>query len=558
MFNNSPSYYKNRIVKARTENKKYLRIKSNLSYDQYKRLTSFPILSEGRFKGGIIVERKNVREHPLGKVAERTIGYERDFGAVGLEGAYSTHLSGEHGHVLSMKLQNGSWKPLLDLEEREPKDGADIYSTINVHIQDVAHYALLRQLENFEADHGTVVVMEVQTGKIKAIVNLGRTHEGKYFEKLNYAVFESAEPGSTFKLPALVAALEDGVVDTSDVVDVGNGTWRLYDKIIRDSHEGIENGGKKTVKDIFEESSNVGMAKIIYENYSDNPNMFVSRLYAMNLGQKIDINIKGEQEPYIPSPSAPTWSGLSLAQMAYGYEVKITPLQLLSFYNAIANNGVELKPYLVSKIVDDEGGLIEIEPKIINAKICSDKTIKVVRNLLEGAVENGTGKGLNMEKLKIAGKTGTTQLNYWEGYDNMGYSSSFVGYFPAEKPKYSMIVVVNKPDRSKGYYGSKVAAPVFKEIARKIYNEGPEIANDNLILDEELLLAELDQTKESKLNYGYVPDVVGLPVSKAVAMIENSGAKVVLRGKGGKVRSQNYKSGTKIYKNTKVELRLQR
>jgi len=548
----SKYYYANKITKARKKGKKYLRIKGNLSFDDYMRLKSFPILNKGRFKGGLIVEEKMKREHPLGRVAERTIGYERENISVGLEGAYSRYLSGTDGSVLSVKLQKGSWKPLSYNNEIEPEDGADIYSTIDIHIQDVSHYALLRQLEKYKADHGTVVVMEVNTGKIKGVVNLGRTSKGKYYEKINYAVYESAEPGSTFKLPALIAALEDGVVDTSKIINTGKGKYKIYGKTIRDSHNGGH--GKISVKRIFEESSNIGMAKIINDNYKKDPNKFLRRLYSMGIDKKIGVNIKGEGEPIIPNPNLDGWSGLSLAWMAYGYGVHMTPLQILTFYNAIANDGVEVKPYFVSRIRDDQGEISAVHTEVLNSRICSESTVRQAQSLLEGVVENGTGKGLKIKGLKIAGKTGTTQLNYWEGKASMEYSSSFVGYFPAENPKYSMIVVITKPDKKKGYYGAQVAAPVFKEIATKIYQEGPVLENTLPILDNEGLKNKIASSKKVKeARKGIMPNVKGVPAMDAISVLENIGLKVRMTG-SGKVVKQSIAPGRRIKKNKQVNL----
>lgn len=547
-------YYADLIANAKKKGKRYLRLKKNLSFDDYRRLKNFPILNKGRFKGGLIVEEVMVREHPFGKVAERTIGYEKDFGSVGLEGAYSKYLSGSNGRVLSVKLQKGLWKPLSDSNEIEPEDGADIYSTIDVHIQDVAHYALLRQLEKYDADHGTVVVMEVKTGKIKGIVNLGRTDNGKYFEKVNYAVYESAEPGSTFKLPALIAALEDGVVDTSKVIDTGRGSYKIYNKTIKDAHRG--GFGKISIKRVFEESSNIGMAKIINTNYKNNPKKFLRRLYTMRLDKKTGVNIKGEGEPIIPNPSIDGWSGLSLAWMAHGYGVHMTPLQILTFYNAIANDGVEVKPYFVSRVKDDKGEIYSVSTKILNPRICSEENVKIAQDLLKGVVENGTGQALKMESLKIAGKTGTTQLNYWEGKDNVSYSSSFVGYFPAGKPKYSMIVVVNKPDKLMGYYGSQVAAPIFKEIAVKIYRGGPELKHSHVSLTDKSLLRQIEVQKTTrKTRKGLMPNVKGMPAMDALSVLENIGLKVRLYGYG-KVKEQSIKSGERVKYNDYVNLML--
>ena len=546
-------YYGDLISKARSQGKRYVRLRRKLSFDDYKRLRSFPILNKGRFKGGVIVEERMVREHPLGKVAERTIGYEKDSYAVGLEGAYSGYLAGINGERLSMKLQNGSWKALNDEAAIEPEDGADIFSTIDIHIQDVSHYALLRQLEKFEADHGTVVVMEVNTGKIKGIVNLGRTENGKYYEKVNYAVYEAAEPGSTFKLPALIAALEDGVVDTSDVVDTEKGKYKIYNRTVRDSHEG--GYGKISVKKVFEESSNVGMAKIVHDNYKDNPSKFLDRLYSMRLDKKVGVNIKGEGTPILPSPGDSNWSGTSLAWMSYGYGVHLTPLQILTFYNAIANDGVEVKPYFVSRIRNDEGRISDVKTTVLNSRICSENTLHMAQDMLEGVVEVGTGKSLRMENLKIAGKTGTTQMNYWEGRANMKYSSSFVGYFPVENPKYSMIVVVNNPNSRLGYYGAQVAAPVFKEIAVKIFHDGPEVAPIEEALNDSELLALVEDNNEIEYTKGIMPNLKGFTAMNAVAILENLGLRVTLSG-NGKVIRQSILPGRKIRGNNKVNLLL--
>ena len=548
----SKYYYADVITKARDKGKRYLRLKKNLSFDEYQRLKSFPLLNKGRFKGGLVVSERMVREHPLGKVAERTIGYDRDFGPVGLEGAFSRYLAGRDGSVLSVKLQKGSWKPLSDKNEVEPEDGADIYSTIDVHIQDVAHYALLRQLEKYDADHGTVIVMEVNTGKIKGIVNLGRTTNGKYYEKVNYAIYESAEPGSTFKLPALIAALEDGVVDTSKIIDTEKGKYKVYGKYIRDSHHGGH--GKISVRKVFVESSNIGMAKIINDNYKSDPTKFLRRLYSMGLDKKIGVSIKGEGEPIIPNPNKKGWSGLSLPWMAYGYGVHLTPLQILTFYNAIANDGVEVKPYFVSRIRDDRGEISSVHTQVLNSRICSESTVKIAQSLLEGVVESGTGKGLKMKGLKIAGKTGTTQLDYWKGREGMGYSSSFVGYFPTKNPKFSMIVVVNRPDKTKGYYGAQVAAPVFKEIAVKIYHDGPEIKKSRPTLDNTQLIVEIESSKKIKeTRSGIMPNVKGVPAMDAISMLENIGLKVRLSG-SGKVVKQSIAPGRRIKKNNHVNL----
>ena len=546
-------YYADKIRKLRDKNKMYLRLKSNLSYDDFQKIKSFPILSRGRFKGGLIYTERMVREHPLGKLAERTVGGTKEITSVGLEGAYARYLSGVDGKVLSVRLQKNAWKPLTSHNERDPKDGADIYSTIDVHIQDVSHFALLRQLERFEADHGSVVVMEVNTGKIKAIVNLARNSKGKYYEKFNYAISESVEPGSTFKLPVLLAALEDGVVDTSKVIDTEKGRFKVHGYTITDSHKG--GFGKISLAEVFTESSNIGMAKVILDNYKSNPESFLERLYSMGIDKKIGVSLLGEGVPVIPSPGTNNWSGISLPWMAYGYGVHLTPLQILTFYNSIANDGVEVKPYFVSKVRDEQRKIIAVGTTVINPRICSKENVKIAQALLEGVVEHGTGVGLKMKEIKIAGKTGTTQVDYWKkGSGGLQYRASFVGYFPVEKPKYSIIVVVNRPNKRKGYYGAQVAAPVFKEIAVKIYHDGPHIKDSKPMLAYKELLEEIEDTKKvGNIRRGVMPNVRGIPAKDAISVLENMGLKVTMSG-SGRVAKQSISPGVRVRKNNRVNL----
>ncbi len=549
----SKYYYADKLTALRKKGKRYMRLKNNLSYDDYKRFRNFPLLNKGRFKGGIVVSERLVREHPLGKVAERTIGGTKEITSVGLEGAYSRYLGGIDGSVLSVRLQKNAWKPLAAKNEIDPKDGADIYSTIDVHIQDVAHFALLRQLEKFEADHGSVVVMEVETGKVKAIVNLARNSKGKYYERFNYAISEAVEPGSTFKLPVLIAALEDGVVDTSQVVDTGKGKFKVYNRTIRDSHHG--GFGKISLAEVFTESSNVGMAKVILENYVKYPSKLLDRLYSMGIDKKVNVSILGEKAPFIPVPGTKEWSGLSLPWMAYGYGIHMTPLQILTFYNAIANDGVQVKPYFVSKIKDEDQKIKTVHTQVINSRICSEDNVKIAQALLEDVVDHGTGVGLKMKNLSIAGKTGTTQVDYWKnGKEGVQYRASFVGYFPTENPKYSAIVVVNKPNKRKGYYGAQVAAPVFKEIAVKIYHDGPEVQDKKVLLENPELLRDINNSKTASVSRkGLMPNVKGVPARDAIYLLENMGLKVTMSG-SGVVRKQSIAPGRRVKKNNKVNL----
>ena len=470
-----------KLDRAVDRKNRYLLIAKGLTYSQQKKIKNLPLFELPSYKGGLIVEQQIVREHPLGKIAERTIGYEMQdkdgkFLRVGLEGAFGQYLKGEEGRRLKQKIAGGQWKPINDNNEKEPTQGFDIHTTINVNAQDIAHSALLEQLERFEADHGCVVVMETSTGKVKAIANLGRTKLGTYYEKLNYAVGESHEPGSTFKLISIIAALEDKVVDENTLINTGNGELTFYGKYkVRDSKKG--GYGAITAGKVLEVSSNTGIVKIIYENYKANPKKFVDRIFNMGINKTIGLPIKGEGKPKVPYPNDTDWDGLDLPWMAYGYGVSMTPLQTLTFYNAIANSGEMVKPRFIEKI-----GAIGESPQqifrreILNPSICSNSTIKKVKNMMFNVVDKewGTANNIKDKDFAIAGKTGTCQVDYNRDDKEVQYISSFVGYFPADKPKYSCIVVIHSPNKKLGYYGSTVAAPVFKKIAKKIYTSTPE------------------------------------------------------------------------------------
>ena len=553
MFGKKPGYYENKIRKARANKNRYLFIVRNLSYSEYQRLKNFPIFNLGTYRGGFIVEQRTVREHPIGKIAERAVGYDDYRGRVGIEGSFYEYLRGKKGKRLKQKIAKGQWKPLNDNNEIEPIDGKDIITTIDLQIQDVAHHALLGQLEKFEADHGSVVVMETKTGEIKAISNLGRTSKGTYFEQRNYAVYESHEPGSTFKLMGMVVGLEDKVIDTGQVVDTEKGVIRFHGKPVRDSRHG--GYGEISAARVFEVSSNVGIVKLINENYGENPSKFVKGLERLGIDKKIGLPIKGEGEPKIPNPKDKnTWNGLSLPWMAYGYGVSITPLQTLTFYNAIANNGEMVKPRFVKEIRAQGNVISTYEKEVINPKICSQETIDKVKVMMENVVRRGTADNIYDPNFSMAGKTGTCQTDYWT--DNTQYISSFVGYFPADEPKYSCIVVIHKPDKKLGYYGNIVAAPVFERIARKIYTETPMVEEVEYASRLEEVDKEYNQYYEQvNAPHSKVPDVRKMAGMDAVALLENLGFKVVSSGIG-KVRSQSVKAGTELKKGEVIKLEM--
>jgi cell division protein FtsI (penicillin-binding protein 3) len=563
MLGKPSAHYEKILRKAKSTKNGYALIARNLSYSQYIRVKGFPLFNKGAYKGGFIAEPKTVREHPLGKIAERSVGYERVdengyYTRVGLEGAFGEYLRGVEGKRLRQRIARGQWKPIGLDNIIEPKDGYDVVSTININIQDIAHHALLTQLEKYKADHGTVIVMETKTGEVKAISNLGRTEDGKYYERLNYAVGESHEPGSTFKLMSLVAALEDKVVDTSTVFDTEKGRYRVYDRTVRDSKAG--GYGEISLAHAFEVSSNTVFAKMIHENYKDQPEKFVNRLMNMRLDQELGLPIKGEGAPVIRYPGDKGWSGISLAWMSHGYEVSLTPLQTLAFYNAIANDGEMVRPRLIKEVREGYRVINKFDKEVLNASICSKETASKVQDLLKNVVEkkHGTGHRLYSSNFSMAGKTGTCQKNYVaKDPDKLRYISSFSGYFPADDPKYSCIVVIHEPDKSVGYYGADVSGPVFKSIAHKIYATSP-------MIDK---VEDLDPTNE-KLEENFegfyamaqeehltVPNVRGMSGMDAVSILENLGLKVEVSG-NGKVKKQSVKQGTRLGEVQKIVLEL--
>ncbi len=567
MLGKSSSYYLNRLRKAKRTGNRYLLIARNVGYNDYTKMKQFPIFKLGVYRGGFIAEQKTVRAHPIGKIAERTIGYDDHRGEAGIEGAFADFMEGENGVRWKQRMAKNQWKPISDINEKEPVDGHDVITTIDVNMQDITHHALLRQLENFEADHGCAVVMETATGEIKAISNLGRTDNGKYYEKRNYAVWESHEPGSTFKLASFMAALEDKVIDTSTVVDTEKGRIFIHNRKVEDSRRG--GYGEISAARVFEVSSNVGIVKLIREHYDENPEKFISKLEDFGLTKPIGFQIKGEGKPYIPNPKdKKRWNKITLEWMSWGYGVSVTPMQTLMLYNAVANNGEMVKPRFVKELRKEDKTVRFFDKEIVNPSIASEETLKKLRKVLEDVVKKGTADNIYSPNFSMAGKTGTAKKfiprtknknGEWEGgyYSSERYVASFAGYFPADKPKYSCIVVIHDPNKSKGYYGATVAAPVFKEIAQKIYTTTPV---ENTQVEDNFNFAKVEE--DYKLyddfvnkEYDKVPDVRGMSGMDAVSLLENIGLKVKVDGVG-KVSSQSLKKGDYIRKGSTIILKL--
>ncbi len=539
-------FFHDKLSYAKKNSKRYYLIQRNVSVEDLNKIKQMPLFKLGGVRGGLIVEKKNSRDYPLNKIAERTIGRERKvkgdkFSGVGLEHAFGSILRGKDGMQLMQKISNGKWKPIYSNNQIEPVPGSDLYTTINVGFQDITHHSLLEQLEIFEADHGTAIVMETSTGEIKAISNLGRTNEGKYYERLNYAVGEHYEPGSTFKLMSVIAALEDGKADLEKMVDTENGILSFYGAKVRDSRKG--GYGIISLNDAFKYSSNTGIVKIINNAYKDDPEKFSNRLYNMGLNDKLGVSIKGESKPKIPHPKDKDWSGLSLPWMVYGYGVLLSPLQILTFYNAVANDGEMVKPIFAKK------NNLKSNKIILNPSIASKSTINKAKFLLENVVNDDGGTGYNIRSniYKIAGKTGTGQVDYTT--DDVQYISSFVGYFPADKPKYSCIVVIHKPNKKMGYYGNIVAAPVFKKIADKIYSLTPKDKKTSRIKQKDLnKIIEENSLVIVDNNFSVIK---GKNLKNVLPKLENLGYKVRMSGRGNVIK--NYKvNSTK--KSIEVEL----
>ena len=552
------------LRKARENKNRYFLLASNLDYSDYLRFRSFPLLKLGSFRGGLIVEQKTKRDYPLGGIAQRSIGYERMdtqgyITRVGIDGAFGEkYLRGVNGKRLKQSIGKGQWKPIDDFNQTEPKDGYDVYTTIDVNIQDIAHHALLEQLEIYKADHGSVVVMETKTGEIRAISNLGRNLEGNYYERLNYAIGESHEPGSTFKLMALAVALDDQKIDTTSIVDTKDGVLSFYGNKVRDSKKG--GYGKISVAEAFEVSSNTGVVSAVYEAYKKNPSLFVDGLYRMNLRDSLGLALVGEGKSIIPDPRIKNnrWSGIALQWMAYGYGVSFTPLQTLTFYNAIANDGKMVKPRFLKEVKAIDQSVEVFETEVINAQICKPATVKKLQALLKNVVEkpHGTAHGLYSENFSMAGKTGTCQKNY-SSNDQLNYISTFSGYFPADSPKYSCIVVIHEPDKNVGYYGADVSGPVFKKIAQKIYTDAPSMDFiDNINHTSEAVQNQFQAYfKLAQAATNIMPDLKGMPAMDAIAILENMGLKVTTIG-DGIVEKQSLVSGQKVKPNTNIVLEL--
>lgn len=584
--------YSRMLRKARQDSVRYLLIKRKVNFQDLKIVRTFPLFNIGKHTGGLIVSQKNKRILPFEDLAARTIGYlnENVKNPVGLEGAYGKYINGESGRQIMQRTSGGLWVPINNDAEVAPKDGADVISTIDINMQDLVQNALKEGLAKAKAHHGTAILMEVATGEVRAVANYTKIEEGVYKETFNYAIAGNQDPGSTFKLASYMALLEDKLVDTNTMVRTG--WYQVPGKRITDSHPRDE---MVTVKSAFENSSNAAIAKLINDNYKSDPMKFTNHLYKWGLNEMMKLQIPGEAKPTIKNIEANrSWNkNLTLPQMAYGYEMELTPLKMLSFYNAVANNGKYVAPIFVTEIRRLGNPIEQFKARVINDKICSDVTLSKIKSMLEGVVTNGSGKQMVYNPLyKIAGKTGTAQVaNDNKGYkENKKFQASFVGYFPAEKPKYSLIVVINDPKGD--YYGSLVSGPVFRKIADRIYAGDVNMytnVKQNLVGNTNAPEAKAGHSQATKKVYnafgiktlyaaksdyftsidtsngvtyqenlpvkGIMPNVSGMGLKDAMYLVGNAGLKARVKG-SGKVTNQSIEAGSRVGKGLMVELEL--
>ena len=592
----SAEEYKTMLVNARKRNERYFLFKNKIDYNYVKQLKSFPIFCLGRYKGGFMVEQESMRMMPFKHLALRTIGYTNEIDTkVGLEGSFDAVLTGVNGQRLMRKISGGVWMPLNDENEIEPENGKDVVSTLDVNLQDVAEHALMGSLESNKADHGCAILMEVSTGEIKAIANLKRRLDGTFTEDFNYAIGDNTEPGSTFKLISVMSLLEDGLAEITDSTSTEGGEKKFSDRVMKDSEAG--GYGVVTLQRAFEKSSNVAISKFVTKAYAKNPTQFTDHLIKLGLSKKLGLQISGEANPLVKTPAdKKIWYSTSLPWLSIGYEINVSPMQMITIYNAIANHGTMVKPLFVKEIRAIGKKPELITPTILNEKICSDETLKKLMTMLIGVVEHGTGQLLKNPNYSVAGKTGTAQVADKNlGYAKKVYQSSFVGFFPADKPKYTCMVVINNPTGG-AYYGALVAGPVFKEIADKVYSlntDMQKVTNDTSRTSVQIPFLKPGSIHDFKtistalgLNYFYqdaddgsdfikpvkmdsayaleevkiyenrIPNVIGMSAKDALYILENLGLAVKLSG-CGRVTAQSPMVGTPLIKNTTIDLVLQ-
>tara|TARA_B100000214_G_C23960726_1_gene625098 strand:- start:85 stop:2169 length:2085 start_codon:yes stop_codon:yes gene_type:complete len=589
----SPKEYEQLLRKNKNDNNKYMSLKKKITYNELNHMKTMPILKLGQYKGGMIIEERRNREKPFGLLASRTVGEIREVNPIGIERAFNKTLTGEDGLHLKRKIGKNIWVPQDDYKNKLPVAGKNIITTINIDMQDVAQQILKSSLIKLDASWGCVVLMEVKTGHIKVISNLKNEQDGQMSESFNYALAKHTAPGSTFKLASIIAGLEDGFFKIEDSVDINGGSYQYYDRLMMDSEK--SNKRNITIASAFYTSSNIGISKIINENYKKTPEVFTDRIYRMGLSTPLDLEIPFPNNLIFPAPNKGGWSGVTLPWMSIGYEMQLSPIHILTFYNAIANNGKMILPIFTSAISADGHTIQERFSNTIRSSICSKSTLKTVIPLLKKVVSQGTARNIYSKKFSIAGKTGTTVLNYSDRAEGESkkYQASFVGFFPADNPKYSGIVVVSDPKRK--FYGGAVAAPIFRELADKVYSSDMDIHNSindereyfdlptaikgkkqdiNIVLDElsieknkkhnngwtslkieDKSIHYMQSAVEHKLIKGIMPDLRGMSLKDASYLLDKYHIDYIVNG-SGIIKKQSIKIGRKIDLNEKLKIEL--
>lgn len=594
--NKSKSQYVSYLKDARSKKRRYVKIANKVSVADYKRMQKFPIFREGKNKGGFISERVYVRELPYGELAARTIGYVREESDVfvGIEGAFNDKLKGSDGKQLVRLINGNFWMPMASQDNVDPVNGDDIYTSIDIEIQDVAENALKKCLVENDALQGCVILMDVKSGFVEVMASLTyNERKNKYEESYNFAIGHRVEPGSTFKAVTMLSLLEENPnLNVDRKMHLGTVDYKqFFGRTMRDSHLVTDENGYTTIRNAFEQSSNIAFATLVQDVFEKKPEKFVENIYRTKINEPLNLDIKGEVRPDIKNTDDKRWSKLSLPWMSIGYEVQLTPMQVLTFYNAIANDGVMVKPQFVREIRHGNEVRQTFDTIVINERIASERTISTLQSLLKGVVENGTAKSMNKLGFSVAGKTGTAQISQGSaGYTKKNYTATFVGYFPADDPKYSCIIVVSNP-RGKKYYGASVSGPVFKELAEKVYatrlgvmdEQGGYQADCNSFTSASMVRYDdivnycnaenisfvgnagdgkwvsVEQSGDKvvvnavKIEEDKVPDVKGMNITDAVCLLESMGWRVKFDG-FGPVESQSVQADTELKKGSVINL----
>lgn len=604
--------WKEYLSTAKAEGKRYHPIAKNISLSEYRQMQKFAIFNRGPFKGGIVAEKKTRRTRPYKELAGRLIGYvnENENLYVGLEGAYNDYLKGQNGHQLVRRIHHGDWIPVPSDEDVDAQNGDDLVTTFDINLQDIVESALNNTMITNKAEQGCAVLMEVETGYVKAIANLKLNHEtGQYEESYNFAMAERYEPGSVFKIASMVVLMNHNHnLKLDDKVNIGNGPIHFSNRVMKDDHSFTKNG-IATVQEVIEQSSNKGTAVLITKAFMAHPERYVEGLYSLGLNKKIGTGIAGEAQPIIKHPDDKTrdgrkiWSNVSLPWMSIGYEVNVTPMHLITLYNAIANGGKMMKPQFVTEIRHGNQTVEKFEPVVLNEQIAPPEAISMLQTMLEGVTQRGTAKRQLKDCIvSTAGKTGTAQycdprLGYSYRDPQTGrrlYNTTFVGYFPADKPKYSCIVVVSRA-RGQFWAAGSVSAPGFREIAEKVYamrlgtqediavaDTARHIKPDNVIVRHDKTLAYLNgmqneytdyaldgdwvtienskngeaKIKKAEIRPATVPNLIGMNISDAVYLIESLGGKATFSGQGT-VCQQSLQPGDTLRKGRTIALKLE-